>query len=198
MNPPSLIHRPSGDPARTRKLGPYHIEALIDPAEELAGTVYRVRAYLRYAGGIARLDTLVRFGRADALRQQLYGGPKASASGLPAWLVALLSVLGVALFSLGAVLLVRRRRGGERSPVRTIDAALRAARERSEPLSLIGVSLAANGASPRQLVPVLRSRLRGSDRLCRLDAQRFVVVAQDTDLQTAEALAADQIGRAHV
>jgi len=155
------------------------------------GTVYRVRAYLRYAGGIARLDTLVRFGRADALRQQLYGGPKASASGLPAWLVALLSVLGVALFTLGAVLLVRRRRGGERSPVRTIDAALRAARERSEPLSLISVSLAANGASPRQLVPVLRSRLRGSDRLCRLDAQRFVVVAQDTDLQTAEALAAD-------
>jgi GGDEF domain-containing protein len=53
------------------------------------------------------------------------------------------------------------------------------------------VSLAANGAAPRKLVPVLRSRLRHSDRLCRLDAQRFVVVAHDTDLQTAEALAAD-------
>jgi hypothetical protein len=156
------------------------------------GTVYRVRAYLRYAGGIARLDTLVRFGRADALRQQLYGGPKASASsGLPGWLVALLSVLGAALFSLGAAFLVRRRRAGARSPVRTIDAALRAARQSGEPVSLISVWLAANGAAPRKLAPVLRSRLRHSDRLCRLDAQRFVVVAQGTDLQTAEALAAD-------
>src|SRR5439155_159674 len=59
------------------------------------GTVYRVRAYLRYVGGTARLDTLVRFGRADALREQLYGGPKAgTSSGLPGWLVAVLSVLG--------------------------------------------------------------------------------------------------------
>jgi hypothetical protein len=156
------------------------------------GTVYRVRAYLRYAGGIARLDTLVRFGRADALRQQLYGGPKASASsGLPGWLVALLSVLGLALFSVPVVLVMRRRRRGDGSPVRTIDAALRAARESGEPLSLISVSLVANGAAPGKLVSVLRSRLRHSDRLCRLDAQRFVVVAQDTDLQTADALAAD-------
>ena len=58
-------------------------------------------------------------------------------------------------------------------------------------MSLISVSLAANGGAPRGLAPALRSRLRHSDRLCRLDAQRFVVVAQDTDLQTADALAAD-------
>lgn len=38
----SLIHRPSGDPGRTRQLGPYHVEALIDPSEEGAGTAYRV------------------------------------------------------------------------------------------------------------------------------------------------------------
>ena len=42
-NRPLLIHRPSGNPARTRRLGPYHIESLIDPAEEAAGTAYRVR-----------------------------------------------------------------------------------------------------------------------------------------------------------
>ena len=53
------------------------------------------------------------------------------------------------------------------------------------------MSLATNGAAPSKLAPVLRSRLRHSDRLCRLDAQRFVVVAQGTDLRTAEALAAD-------
>ena len=156
------------------------------------GTVYRVRAYLRYAGGIATLDTLVRFGRAAALRQQLYGGPKASASsGLPGWLVAVLSVLGGALLSLVAAFLVRRRRAGARSPIRTIDVALRAAQQSGEPLSLISVWLAANGAEPRKLAPVLHSRLRHSDRLCRLDAQRFVVVAPGTNLQTAEALAAD-------
>ena len=37
-----LIHRPSGDPARTRRLGPYILESLIDADEEASGTVYRV------------------------------------------------------------------------------------------------------------------------------------------------------------
>jgi len=38
-----VIYRPSGDPARVRRLGAYGIEALIDAGEEGAGTVYRVR-----------------------------------------------------------------------------------------------------------------------------------------------------------
>jgi hypothetical protein len=157
------------------------------------GAVYRVRAYLRYAGGTARLDTLVHFGRAAALSQQIYGGPKASrSSGLPGWLVAALAALGVALAALGAYLhLARRRRAGGRSPVRAIEAALDDARQSGEPVSLITVSLGANGAAPRKLAPLLHSRLRHADRLCRLDAQRFLVVAPDTDQQTAEALAAD-------
>jgi hypothetical protein len=156
------------------------------------GTVYRVRAYLRYAGGTARLDTLVRFGRAAALGQELYGGPKASpSSGLPGWLVALLGVLLAAALTLLAAYLVRRRRTGERSPVRTIEAALRASRRSGEPVSLISVSRAGNGAAPRELASLLRSRLRHADRICRLDPERFLVVARDTDLQTAEALAAD-------
>jgi hypothetical protein len=164
------------------------------------GTVYRVRAYLRYAGGIARLDTLVHFGRAAALSQQIYGGPKASrSSGLPGWLVAALAALGVALASLavGYLFFARRRRAGERSPVRAIEAALKAARQSGEPVSLISVSLAANGAGPRKLAVLLRSRLRHADRLCRIDAQQFLVVAPDTDEQTAEALAADLRRHAH-
>jgi quercetin dioxygenase-like cupin family protein len=40
---PRLIHRTSGDSARTQQLGPYHIEALIDRDDEAAGTVWRVR-----------------------------------------------------------------------------------------------------------------------------------------------------------
>jgi mannose-6-phosphate isomerase-like protein (cupin superfamily) len=38
----SLIHRRSGDADRVQRLGPYHIEALIDSHEEGAGTAYRV------------------------------------------------------------------------------------------------------------------------------------------------------------
>lgn len=37
-----FVHRRSGDPGRTRQLGPYRIEALLDRAEARAGTVYRV------------------------------------------------------------------------------------------------------------------------------------------------------------
>jgi hypothetical protein len=171
---------------------------ILTPREQpREGTVYRVRAYLRYAGGTARLDTLVRFGRAAAVDQQIYGGPKASrSSGLPGWLVAALALLGVALASLGLAYLyfARRRKEGERSPLRAIEAALKAAQQSGEPLSVISVSLAANGAAPRELAPLLRSRLRHADRLCRLDARRFLVVAPDTDQPTAEALAAD-LGR---
>jgi hypothetical protein len=158
------------------------------------GTVYRVRGYLHYAGGTARLDTLVRFGRAAALSQQVYGGPKAGrSSGLSGWLVAALAVLGVALATLAVayLYLARRRRAGAGSPVQAIEAALEAARESGEPLSLISISLAANGHAPGKLALLLRSRLRHADRLCRLDAQRFLVVAPDTDQQTADALASD-------
>lgn len=38
-----VLHRSSGDEARVQRLGPYRIESLIDPAEEGAGTVYRIR-----------------------------------------------------------------------------------------------------------------------------------------------------------
>lgn len=41
--PLPLIHRRSGDPAQTQRLGPYVIESLLRDGEEGAGTVYRVR-----------------------------------------------------------------------------------------------------------------------------------------------------------
>jgi hypothetical protein len=155
------------------------------------GTVYRVRAFLRYAGGIARLDTLVRFGRAAALTQQIYGGPKApsaSSSGIPTWLLALIGALFLAWV---AALLMRRRREGERSPLRTLEAALEASRERGEPLSLITVALPAGTKPACELVALMRSRMRKSDRLCRLEGGALMVMAADTDRGTAEALAAD-------
>jgi hypothetical protein len=40
------------------------------------GKSYRVRGALYYAGGVARLDTTVRFSHAAAVTQQNYGGRK--------------------------------------------------------------------------------------------------------------------------
>jgi len=41
--PMHIVHRASGDPARTERLGPYVLESLLDADEEGSGTVYRVR-----------------------------------------------------------------------------------------------------------------------------------------------------------
>ena len=157
------------------------------------GTVYRIRAFLRYAGGIARLDTRVRFGRAEALIQQAYGGPKARASsGLSAWIIALLAVLGCTLLAgVLAWYLLRGRRARERSPLDVLEAALRASREREQPLSLILLAPQPGDATPHRLAARLRTRLRRADRLCVLDGGRLLIVAQDTDLETARALASD-------
>lgn len=38
-----VVHRSSSSPSRVKRLGAYEIESLIDPDEEQAGTVYRVR-----------------------------------------------------------------------------------------------------------------------------------------------------------
>ncbi len=37
-----ILHRPSGDPSRTQKLGPYQLETLVDLHEEGAAIVHRV------------------------------------------------------------------------------------------------------------------------------------------------------------
>jgi hypothetical protein len=153
------------------------------------GTVYRVRAVLRYAGRVARMDTRVRFGRAAALRQKLYGGSGGGAS-FPTWLAALLGVLGGALLG-GALAYYLRIRAGLRSPTRLLRAGLASARASGQPLSLLVVSAEGNGAAARKLAPVLRSRLRHSDRFCQLDRSTLLVLAPGTDADTAEALAAD-------
>jgi hypothetical protein len=153
------------------------------------GAVYRVRAYLRYAGGTARLDTSVRFGRQAALRQQAYAGPTKGASGLPGWLVAALSALGATLLAAAGGIVLRRR--GLRSPVRALEAGLQGARLSGEPLSLLVVTVPQDGKAPGELVAVLLSRLRHADRLSRLDDKRFLVVAPDTDASAAQAIADD-------
>jgi hypothetical protein len=96
------------------------------------GTEYRVRAHLRYRGGIARLDTLVRFGHGSAVRQEEFGGPDASADegGILGWLLA--AAGGLALLVLLLFLLLRRRKR-ERERMQALEQALAEARaERSQ------------------------------------------------------------------
>jgi hypothetical protein len=142
---------------------------------------------MRYQGGVARLDTLVRFGRADALRQQTFGGPKAPTNHRLPLLLAIIAALVLALAALAAALLRRRRR----SPIRTLERALAGARDSGEPLSLITVAATGDDGATLPSSSVVRSRLRRTDRLCRLNGRGHLVVAPDTDSQTAELLAAD-------
>jgi len=74
------------------------------------GTEYRVRAFMRYRGGIARLDTTVRFGHASAVRQEELGGPDASSSdsGILGFLLA--GAAGALLLGLALLLFLWRRR----------------------------------------------------------------------------------------
>jgi hypothetical protein len=156
-----------------------------------AGTGYRVRAYLRYAGGTARLDTLVRFGRRDALIQQEYSKHKASTSGFPGWLAGLLGAFGCALAVAAAWYGFGRRRSGARSPLRTLDATARASRAQAAPFGLIVLATPGSKAATHALSRLLRPRLRHTDRLCVLGDRRFLIVAPDTNLETARALGED-------
>jgi len=91
----------------------YPVTALREAPSE--GTRYRVSAWLRYPGGIARLNTTVTFGHRQAAVQQRYGArPRSSANGgTPPWQLALLG--GVILYALATtVLLLRRRARSER------------------------------------------------------------------------------------
>jgi hypothetical protein len=74
------------------------------------GSEYRVRAVMRYRGGVARLDTMVRFGHASAVRQEELGGPEASSSdgGILKYLLG--AAVALALLGLGAVLFLWWRR----------------------------------------------------------------------------------------
>jgi hypothetical protein len=80
------------------------------------GTHYRIRATLRYPGGIASLDTTVTFGHRQAVIQQQYGGPPAAPGGTAWWKIA--GVVAAILYGLfTTVLLVRRRKRTPGDPV---------------------------------------------------------------------------------
>ncbi len=156
------------------------------PAE---GTVYRVRAVIRYPGGAAHLDTPVRFGHTAAMRQQSFGGPKAShGGGFPAWLGGLIGA--VLALAAGTAYFLRRRALGIPAAESVLERAVAGAYERGEPLSVIRLATA-DADSTRAIPAVARTRTRHGDAICRLTDSSIVVIAPDTSPATANALAAE-------
>jgi hypothetical protein len=164
------------------------------PGEEPRnGTTYRVRAVMRYRGGVARLDTLVRFGRRQAVAQEHFGGPKADA-GSSWWKWALAALAGLAALALAAAALVaarRRRRRGRAAALALLAGRLDAANAAGAPLSVIVLVPADAADGQKALLRSLRPRLRRSDELVDMQAQGVLIVAPDTSRETADGLAAD-------
>jgi hypothetical protein len=82
------------------------------------GTRYRISAWMRYPGGIARLNTTVTFGHRQAVIQKQYThSSSAAGGGTPWWEIA--GVVAVVLYGLFVtILLLLRRR--KREPRETI------------------------------------------------------------------------------
>jgi hypothetical protein len=80
-----------------------------------AGTRFRITAVLRYAGGIARLDTTVAFGKRQAAIQRQYAPPRSAHGGTAWWKIALLAAVIAYAVATTALLLLRRRDRSRRS-----------------------------------------------------------------------------------
>ncbi|HEY0387496.1 MAG TPA: hypothetical protein VGC71_03545, partial [Gaiellales bacterium] len=76
------------------------------------GASYRVRAFMRYQGGIARFDSKVTFSHAAAKAQQDFGGRPLTdgrSSGIATWLVVASGLLLAVFFLIALFIFLRRR-----------------------------------------------------------------------------------------
>jgi hypothetical protein len=165
---------------------------LVPREQPREGAFYRVRALMRYRGGVARFDNKVTFGHKAAQTQQDFGGPPVSdgRTGIPVWLVVLSFGFAFGLAALGLLLFVRRRR--TRGPIvalRALEAAI--AEADGEPLSLVRIVDVYNWKPARKLAGAARSRLRPSDALYRLSKYELLVILPGTHADAAEILYAD-------
>jgi hypothetical protein len=91
----------------------YPVNAFSEAAKE--GARYRITAWMRYQGGIARLDTGVTFGHRQAAIQKQYAhGHSAPGGGTAWWKIA--GVVAAVLYGLFTTILLLRRRSREREP----------------------------------------------------------------------------------
>ncbi len=156
-----------------------------------AGTVYRVRAKLVYSGGVAYLDTYVRFGRHAAYVQSQYTPRRGHAAGGVPWAAFASAIAGLLALALVA-LWWRRRRRHPLSPKATLSLLRRrlaGSVEQGAPLSLIYLDVVASRDVKRRFVKVLRPALRGADAIGDLGNGRLLVILPETSDELARGLA---------
>lgn len=158
-----------------------------------ADTEYRVRARVRYRGGVARLDTRVRFGEKEEKKQaEFLGTPSPDEEkGLPwwVWLIGPALVAGLAFYAYR-----RQRRGRPLTPAQASSALAREleAATDARPVSVLVIPTAATGRkSRRALLAGIRSRLRSTDLLARHGESGYLVISKDTGVEAVGGLAAD-------
>jgi hypothetical protein len=194
-----LITRGSRTVARS-KIGPgtfvngtsIDYPLLVPREEPREGAFYRVRAYMRYRGGIARFDNMIRFGHKAAEAQQDFGGRPLSdgRSGIPVWLVVLAFGVAFVVALLTLLIFLRRRRtGGPVFALRALEAAIAAAG--GEPVSVVRIVDIYDWTAARKLAPAVRARLRPTDALYRLSKYELLVIAPGTHADAAHILYAD-------
>ncbi len=151
------------------------------------GSSYRVQAVLYYQGGVARLDEVVTFSHAAALKQQNYGGRKLPQSSPPwLWIAIAAALIGV-IAGLRVLILRRRRPMSRAAGVAMLTHALGPDGER--PVSIALVTCDAR-VSPR-VAATIGPRLRKTDRICELGAPGLMVICPATTRRTATALEHD-------
>jgi hypothetical protein len=151
------------------------------------GTSYRVRAALYFAGGVARLDTIVRFSHAAAVTQQNYGGRTLPSSTIPWLWIALALIVLAALAAIGWKLYQRRRPMSRAAGRRLLDRLLGAAGNLPVSIALVSADRGVIGT----IANVIRPRLRRSDRACDLGQEGLLVICPATSHGAASALRDD-------
>ncbi len=158
------------------------------------GTVYRVRAKLVYKGGVAYLDTLVRFGHHAAVVQKEYT-PTPKGTSWITW-----ALLGAGLVLLALLLAVGWRRHRRRAlltraaTLALLERMLAAANVQGRPQSVIHLEVKDTSAAPkRRLAKSLRRQLRATDAIGDLGGDGLLITLPDTGGAFADSLADELI-----
>jgi hypothetical protein len=174
------------------------IAALSLQQQVAQGSVFHVRAKLRYDGGQAQLDRDVTFGAREAKLQQEFGGRKVSGSGGSGWLPIAAGAAALLGALVALVLLLRRRRDRSRPlplALLALEQALADPRRAGAPVSVLTVHSGESESARRaDAQSVIRRRLRPTDTLARDDDGALVVIASDAGAMTATGLAEDLRG----
>jgi LPXTG-motif cell wall-anchored protein len=166
---------------------------LVQREQPRENAVYRVRALMRYHGGIARFDSRVRFGHKAAQAQQDFGGrPLTDAQGTaPQWLL-LAGGLGALIGLVGLFLLARRKRTpGPRVARRALARAVEEARRAQTPLALVRIADSSGETAARRLASAIRGRVRRSNSLYRFGGSELLLVAPNTLVDAARLMCSD-------